>query len=208
MKRPIIRLSLILIFFSQVTIADSFVVSDIRIDGLQRLSARSAFSALPIDVGDEVDETLVAGSIKALFKTGNYRDIKVEREGDVLVYIVSERPSISSIELDGNKSIDSDSLLEGLSQSGLEEGSVFQRATLERVKLELERQYIAQGRYGARVDITVTPQPRNRVILQIEIYEGEVASIKHVNIVGNQVYSDEILQDLFELKVTHFWSFF
>ena len=208
MKRSIIRLSLIFIFLTQSAFADTFVVSDIRIDGLQRLSARSAFSVLPIDVGDTVDARLIADSIRALFRSGNYQDIKVEREGDVLVYVVSERPSISSIELDGNKSIDSENLLEGLARSGLEEGSVFQRATLERVKLELERQYIAQGRYGASVDTKVTPQPRNRVSLEIDIYEGEVASIKHVNIVGNKVFEDETLQDIFELKETHFWSFF
>lgn len=188
---------------------EQFVTQDIRINGLQRIPVRVVYKALRINVGDEVTSNRVAQSIKSLFATGNFDDIQISRaEGDVLVIRVSERPSISGIELDGNKAIESEQLLEGLRQTGLEKGRVFRRAMLERVSLELERQYVAQGRYGAKVETKVVPQPRNRVALEIDIYEGQVASIKHINIVGNKVFDTNNLLDLFSLKPTHFWSFF
>ncbi|HET8705905.1 MAG TPA: outer membrane protein assembly factor BamA, partial [Pseudomonadales bacterium] len=180
---------------------------DIRIEGLQRISASSVFSTLPVNVGDQVDDDRIAEALKALFKTGNFQDIQIGRDGNVMVINVSERPSISSIELEGNKSIEKDKLLDGLAQSGLAQGSVFKRETLDRVRLELQRQYIAQGRYGARIEPSVTPQPRNRVALKIKIVEGEVAAIKQVNVVGNKVFSEDDLLDVFELKASHFWSF-
>lgn len=188
--------------------AESFVIQDIRIEGLQRISAGAVFNVLPLQVGDEVDAETLARSARILFKTGNFQDIQLGRDGDVLVVLVSERPSISKIEIEGNKSIETENLMDGLSKAGLSEGSVFQRATLDRLKLELERQYVAQGRYGARVTPEVTPLPRNRVSIHITIKEGDVATISGINIVGNTVFSDELLQDEFELKKTHMLSFF
>src|SRR5690606_7880290 len=134
--------------------------------------------------------------------------IRLARENDVLVIVVSERPSITKIEIEGNKSIETENLMDGLSKAGLSEGSVFQRATLDRLKLELERQYIAQGRYGARVVPAVTPLPRNRVSIHITIKEGDVATISGVDIVGNTLFTDEELAEEFELKKTHMFSFF
>ncbi|OUS24926.1 outer membrane protein assembly factor BamA [Gammaproteobacteria bacterium 45_16_T64] len=199
--------ALLLILASSVR-AEPFVVKDIRIEGLQRLSLGAVFNVMPIDVGDEVDANSLARISRILFKTGNFQDIQIARDDDVLVVSVSERPSITTIEIDGNKSIETDNLLDGLSQAGLSEGSVFQRATLDRIKLELERQYISQGRYAARVTPEVTPLPRNRVALKIEIKEGDVATISGIDIVGNHLFEDEELIDLFELKETHFTSFF
>ena len=188
--------------------ADSFTIKDIRIEGLQRISAGAVFNVLPLRVGDQVDEDALARSARILFKTGNFQDIGLFEENNILIVRVSERPSIASIELDGNKSIETENLMEGLSQAGLSEGSVFQRATLDRLKVELERQYISQGRYGARVEPKVKPLPRNRVSIHIEIKEGDVATISGVNIVGNTVFSDEVLQDEFDLKKSHMFSFF
>lgn len=119
-----------------------------------------------------------------------------------------ERPSVSSIEIEGNKAISTEDLMKGLKQSGLAEGEIFQRATLEGVRNELQRQYVAQGRYSAEVDAEVVPQPRNRVGLKIKINEGTVAAIQHINIVGNNVFDDEELSQLFELKTTNWLSFF
>lgn len=188
--------------------AESFTIKDIRIEGLQRISAGAVYNALPLQSGDNVDSEMLASALHALFKTGNFQDIKLLREGNSLVVQVSERPAISKIELDGNKSIDKENLLKGLSEAGLAEGSVFQRATLDRVKLELERQYVAQGRYGARVTPKVKPLPRNRVELDIKIKEGDVATIASVNIVGNSAFEEEDLLNVFELKETHLTSFF
>jgi outer membrane protein insertion porin family len=186
----------------------SFYVADIRIEGLQRVDERSVFAALPINIGDRLDDVVLGRSVKALFKTGNFSDIQVKRDGDVLVLAVEERPAISAIEIDGNKSIGTEQLLDALKMSGLEEGEIFKRATLERIHLELERQYLSQGRYGAKVKTTVTPEARNRVAIDIEVTEGDVARIQHMTIVGNQEFSDQELLSQFELKIPGIWGLF
>ncbi|HKM25981.1 MAG TPA: outer membrane protein assembly factor BamA [Thiopseudomonas sp.] len=188
--------------------AAPFTVSDIRVNGLQRVSAGSVFGALPLNVGETVDERRLADATRELFKTGFFEDIQLSREGDVLIVTLLERPSISSLEIEGNKVISKDDLLKGLKQSGLAEGEIFQQATLEGVRNELQRQYVAQGRYSANIEAEVVPQPRNRVALKIKVTEGSVASIQHINVVGNKVFKDEELTDLFELKTKNWLSFF
>lgn len=188
--------------------AESFTITDIRVNGLQRVSAGSVFGALPLNVGEQVDDRRLVEATRALFRTGFFQDIQLGREGGVLVISVVERPTISAIELEGNKAIKSEDLLKGLQQSGLAEGEIFQRATLEGVRNELQRQYVAQGRYSAEIETEVVPQPRNRVSLKIKINEGSVAAIQHINVVGNTVFPDEDLLNLFELKTTNLFSFF
>ena len=188
--------------------AESFTITDIRIDGLQRVSAGSVFGALPLNVGDAVDERRLVDATRSLFRTGFFQDIRLGRDGGVLVIEVIERPSISGIEIEGNKAIATEELLKGLRQSGLAEGEIFQQATLEGVRNELQRQYVAQGRYSASIETKVETLPRNRVALKIEINEGSVAAIQHINIVGNQVFSDEELAGLFELRTSNWLSFF
>jgi outer membrane protein insertion porin family len=207
MKRLLLTAVLSVLMIAEVH-AESFTVSDIRVNGLQRVSAGSVFGALPLNVGEEVDDRRLVESTRALFKTGFFQDIQLGRDGNVLVINVVERPSVSAIELDGNKAITSEDLLKGLKSSGLAEGEIFQRATLEGVRNELQRQYVAQGRYSAEVDTEVVPQPRNRVLLKIKINEGTVAAIQHINVVGNTVFSEEDLTDQFELKTTNWLSFF
>lgn len=206
MKRSL--LSLLIGSMAYASGANAFVVSDIRIDGLQRVSAGTVFNALPIEVGDDVDSGGVADAAKYLFRTGYFKDIQFGRDGDVLVVSVVERPSISEIVIEGNKAIKTDDLKQGLSKSGLAEGEIFQQATLEAIRLELERQYVAQGRYGANITAEVEPQPRNRVKLTIKVKEGKVATIRHINVVGNTVFPQSDLIDLFELKETGMFSFF
>ncbi|KTS97273.1 membrane protein [Pseudomonas oryzihabitans] len=188
--------------------AESFTISDIRVNGLQRVSSGSVFGALPLNVGEAVDDNKLAEASRALFRTGFFQDIQLGRDGNVLVVNVVERPTISSITLEGNKAISTDDLMKGLKQAGLAEGEIFQRATLEGVRNELLRQYVAQGRYSASIDTEVIPQPRNRVQLKININEGQVATISHVNVVGNTVFPEDDLTSLFELKPSNWLSFF
>ncbi len=187
---------------------ETFVIKDIRVDGLQRISVSKIYRKLPLDIGDKATPEQVATAIRALYKTGNFQDVRIEQEDQTLIVKVSERPSISRIDIKGNKFIKTEDLEEGLKQEGLAKGSVFQRATLAHVKNGLERQYVAQGRYGAKVTPEVVAQPRNRVALNIHIEEGEVALIKHINIIGNHLVKDEVLLELFQLKKTHLTSFF
>jgi outer membrane protein insertion porin family len=207
MKRLLLTAVLSVLMIAEVH-AESFTISDIRVNGLQRVSAGSVFGALPLNVGETADDRRLVESTRALFKTGFFQDIQLGREGNVLVINVVERPSVASIDIEGNKAISTDDLMKGLKQSGLAEGEIFQRATLEGVRNELQRQYVAQGRYSATVDTEVEAQPRNRVGLKIKINEGAVAAIQHINVVGNTVFSEGDLTDLFELKTTNWLSFF
>lgn len=193
---------------SLVYAMEGFVVEDIRVDGLRRVSAGTVFSDFPITVGQEVTQASIVRATKSLFKTGLFTDLQIEREANDLVVVVSERPAISKIEIEGNKNIEEDDLREGLRSAGMAEGKVFKRVTLERLELEILRSYVAQGRYSASIDAEVVELPRNRVEILLNIDEGEVASILHINIVGNEAFSDEELTDLMELKTSGFWSAF
>jgi outer membrane protein insertion porin family len=186
--------------------ADEFTVSDIRVEGLQRISAGTVFAAMPVNVGDQIDRDVMGNTIRSLFKTGNFDDIKLAREGNILVVSVQERPSISEIKIDGNKAIKTDALLDGLKKQGLAEGQVFKRSTLESMRQELARQYVAQGRYDANIQTEVVAQPRNRVSVRINVDEGNTAKIKSIAIIGNNKFDDETLRDLLELKSSGLWS--
>lgn len=208
MKQTRIWVLLWALLMSSHGLAQSFTISDIRVEGLQRISAGSVFAALPVGVGDAIDPPLIRAASRALFQTGNFDDISIGRDGSVLVVIVAERPSISEINIEGNKAIETEALLDGLAGSGLSEGQVFKRSTLEGMQLELQRQYVQQGRYDADIETEVIPEPRNRVSVNILVDEGNVAVIKHINLVGNSVFSDEELLDKIELKTTNWLSFF
>lgn len=208
MKRFLALLALVCTLISTPAFPQSFYVADIRVEGLQRISARTLFSEFPINVGDEVNSALLRRATSLLFQTGNFDDIELLRDGDVLIIKVRERPSISSIEIEGNDTLPTEVLMDALQQSGLAEGEIFKRATLDRIHLELERQYTGQGRYGAKIKTQVKAETRNRVALAINITEGDVASILHINIVGNKAFSDAELLDNFELSTPSFWSFF
>lgn len=207
-KQSIFSLLLFLFLLSATDWALAFLVSDIRVEGLQRVSAGSVFNSVHVNVGDDVTDIQIRQIIREIFKTGFFKDVSVGRDGNVLVIIVSERPSIDSIEIEGNKAIETEALLRGLEGSGLAEGQIFKQVTLDHIQLDLERQYVSQGRYGANIETEVIDLPRNRVSLKIDVTEGEVAGIQHINIVGNTVFKDEELKELLELKLPSLLSFY
>ncbi len=188
--------------------AETFTVSDIRLQGLQRVSAGTVFNLMPINVGDTLDEVSIRQLIRLLFRSGYFKDIRMSRDGSILVITLVERPAIESIEIEGNKAIKTEALLEGLGQQGLREGEIFKQATLERVSIELERQYVAQGRYGASLETNVEDLPRNRVAIRIDIEEGKSSGIRHINVVGNEVFEEQELLDQLELKHPSLFSFY
>ena len=206
----LILLAISLVFFQIQTISsnEEWVMNDIRITGLQRVSAGSVFNVMPIAVGDTVDVYDLQTTAKTIFKTGQFDDIQLGREGNTLIISLVERPSIASIELDGNKALKTEDLLRGLDDAGLSLGQVFKRSIVNSLALEIQRQYVSQGRYGAKVDVTTEDELRNRVSLNIEIDEGEVAEINNINIIGNQSFPDEELVKGFELKTGGWFSFF
>ena len=201
-------LAVAIIVLSSPVCAEVFTIADIRLQGLQRVSAGTVFNILPVSVGDTVDEVGVRQLIRLLFRSGFFDDIRMARDGDVLVVTFKERPAIESIEIDGNKAIKTDALLDGLGQQGLREGEIFKQATLERVGIELERQYVSQGRYGAAIDTEVEQLPRNRVAIKIDVEEGKTSGIRHINIVGASVFPLDELLDQFELQYPSLMSFY
>lgn len=193
---------------STAAFADRFQVSDIRVEGLQRIAAGTVFNHLPVQVGDTTTDAVTAGIIRALYGTGFFKDVRVERDGTVLVVWVQERPAVAEINIAGNKSLDTEELKAALKDIGLAEGRTFNRLLLDRIELELERQYYAQGKYGVEIESTVSPLERNRVAVSIVVTEGLTARIKQINIIGNQDFEEQELLDLFELGHTRWNSFY
>ncbi len=191
---------------SQVAAAE-FVVKDIRVEGLQRISAGTVFNYLPVKIGETISTEDTPDIIKSLFKTGFFKDIKLENEDGVLVIFVQERPAISEIEITGNKSIETEALLQGLKEIGLAEGRTFNRSVLDRIEQELTRQFYSEGKYAVKLESTVTPLERNRVAVRIAIVEGESAKIKNINIVGVKSFDKMELLDKFQLGLPSWWDF-
>ena len=191
---------------SQPATAQEFTVADIEVEGLQRVSAGNVFAAFPIDIGASLNEQELGDAIRTLFRTGLFTDIEAYRDNGTLVLQVQERPAIASIEIEGNRNIETDVLLDALAGAGLQEGQVFRRATLERLELEILRSYVGQGRYNAQVRASAEELPRNRVAVRLDINEGDVAAIRHINIVGNEAFPDDELLDLFELRTSSWWN--
>ena len=180
--------------------ADPFTVRDIRVEGVQRTEAGTIFSYLPIKVGERVDDEKLSQAVKALYATGFFRDVRLERQGDVLIVVVQERPTISSLTFSGNKEFDTDTIRKALKEIGLTESRIFDRSALERGEQELKRQYITRGLYGAKVQTTVTPQERNRVAITFTIDEGSASKIAGISIIGAKAFSEKQLLD--EMKLT------
>jgi outer membrane protein insertion porin family len=186
---------------------DPFIISDIRVDGLQRISEGTVYNYLPLDAGDELNGAATRSAIRELYRTGFFQDIAFGREGNILVITVRERPAIANVALSGNKAIKEEDLLRVMHDIGLSEGEVFDRLVLDRLKQELVKQYFSQGRYAVSVDTRVTELDRNRVRISIVIAEGDVAEIRHINIVGNETYPDKDIEEEFESGIPPFWKF-
>ncbi|HET9482816.1 MAG TPA: outer membrane protein assembly factor BamA [Xanthomonadales bacterium] len=187
---------------------DPFVVSDIRIDGLTRISAGTVFTYLPIEKGDSVDRTRAAEAIRALYKTGFFKDVQISRQGEILVVTVIERPAISKITIAGNKDIKTPDLLKGLSEIGLAEGETYDRLQLDRMVQELTRQYNNRGKYNVAIKPYVRELDRNRVDVSVTIAEGKAARIRHINLVGNKAFDDEEIREDFESDTSNWLSWY
>ncbi len=184
-----------------------FVVRDIRLEGLERVSRGALFAHLPIDVGERFTPDMTPRLIQALYASGFFDDIRIGRDGDVLVIRVKERPAIADITIEGNKDIDSDQLKEALKQAGIAKGRVFNRSVLAELKRELRQQYFARGKYNVQIDTKVTELEGNRVDIDIHISEGVVTRIRRVNIIGNHAFSDEELMKDFSSGIPAWWAF-
>lgn len=194
--------------WANVTLAaDSFIIADIRVEGLQRISEGTVFNYLPLNTGDELTPSNTRAAIRELYRTGFFQDIQFAREKNILVITLRERPAIAAINITGNKAIKEEDLKRVLFDIGLSEGEVFDRLVLDRLQQELVKQYFSQGRYAVSVDARVTELDRNRVRIAIVIDEGDVAKIRHINIVGNETFTDKEIREDFEADIPPKWKF-
>tara|TARA_B100000003_G_scaffold131743_1_gene118229 strand:+ start:2107 stop:4431 length:2325 start_codon:yes stop_codon:yes gene_type:complete len=203
-------LILFLIFFSNTYLSqeESWVLEDIRVSGLQRVSAGSVFAVMPVSIGDIITEDLYKEIVVSIFDTGKFDDIKLGRDGNALLINLQERPTIDEILIEGNKAIKTDALLDGLKNSGIFVGALYKRSVFESLSIELERQYSSQGKYSSKVEVLTEDLPKNRVKLSVNIDEGASSSLVKINIVGNKTFTDEEILEQFKLKEKNWLSIF
>ncbi len=187
---------------------EPFTASDIRIDGLQRISAGTVLTYLPIERGDTVSSSDVGDAIRALYRTGFFEDVQLDRQGNILVVTVAERPAINRLTLTGNKDIKTDDLLAGLKDIGLSEGDTFDRLGLDRVTQELTRQYNNRGKYSVSITPTVSRLDRNRVDVTITVDEGKAAKIRHINLIGTEKFDNEDILAGWESRESSWMSWY
>ncbi len=178
---------------------DSFVVRDMRVEGLQRISEGTVFNYLPINIGDTIDQIRVQEAIRALYDQALFDDIEMRREEDTLIVVVKERPSIENFTIDGNKDIKTEDLMESLRGVGLSRGRTFDRSVLDNVQQFLKEQYYDRGKYAVVIDTSVVERPNNTVSVAINVKEGDRAKIRQVNIVGNNNFEEAAIREGFEL---------
>lgn len=184
---------------STAAYAQNFVIEDIQIDGLQRISSGVVFGLLPVGIGDVVSDNVPAEIIRAITASEYFEDVEVAREGNVLFISVLERPSVSEINITGNKVLKTEDILENMATADITEGGIFTRATLEAIRQGIQEVYSGRGRYGTTVEIDIEEQPRNRVAINMTVNEGKESRIQYINIVGNNAFDDDELLDLFDL---------
>ena len=206
MRRILIILLCGLFSIKSALALDPFVIADIRVEGLQRISEGTVFNYMPVDANELLTPARARQALRALFRTGFFSSVDLEREGDILVINVVERPAIAGISLSGNKAIKDEDMYPVLADIGLSEGEVFQPQSLDRIKQELVKQYFSQGRYAVSVESRVVELDRNRVRISIIIEEGSTAEIKHINIVGNTLFTDKEIKSEFESKIPPVWK--
>jgi len=187
---------------------DTFTVGDIRIEGLQRISEGTVFNYLPVNIGDHLDGARIGEAMRALYATGFFRDVELRRDGNILLVVVVERPSIAKFEIKGNKDIKTEDLQKSLRNVGLATGKTFDRSVLDEVKQYLTDQYFSRGKYAVRVDTKITDLPGNKVDVIVDIKEGKRAKIEEINIVGNTRFKEKDILGSFELKTPNWLSWY
>jgi len=187
---------------------DEFTVSNIRIEGLQRISEGTVYNYLPVNIGDHLNAQRIREAMRALYATGFFRDVEMRRDGTVLVVAVAERASLESVDIKGNKDIKTEDLQKSLRNVGLAAGKTFDRSTLDEVTQYLTDQYYSRGKYAVSIDSKVENLPDNRVRVNINIKEGSRAKIRQINIVGNTVFRDKDILGTLQLTTPNWQSWY
>ncbi|NOY74021.1 MAG: outer membrane protein assembly factor BamA [Gammaproteobacteria bacterium] len=207
-QKTLLALFIVFVASSHAWAFVPFKVEDIRLEGLQRISIGTVLNYLPLQVGEVMDEERSVDAIGALYDTGFFEDIILSHDEGLLIVHVVERSAIAEINISGNEDIDSEQLTEGLEEIGLAKGRTFNPSLLDQVEQELQRQYFSRGKYGVNIDSSVENLPRNRVAINIEIFEGDIAEISQITLIGNEAFSKKTLLKQFQLETRNDFSFF
>jgi len=187
---------------------EGFVVTEINVNGLQRMELGTFFNMLPLQVGERIDSSRVPTIIRSIFASNSFEDIRMFRDGGKLIIDVQERPTISEITIDGNSDIKTEQILEAMRSSGFAKGEIFDPSAIKSIKMGMEEQYFAHGKYSIKIEDKIVNQSRNRVHVKFQVNEGDPAKIQKIKIVGNKVFEDEELLSQFELSEGGMFSFF
>jgi len=206
MTRKLLSTLLLSGFASTAAYGQNFVIEDIQIDGLQRISSGIVFGLLPVGIGDEVSDQVPAEIIRAITASEYFEEVEIAREGNVLFISVLERPSVSEINITGNRVLKTEDILRNMATADITEGGIFTRATLEAIRQGIQEVYSGRGRYGTTVDIEVEELPRNRVAINMTVNEGAESRIQYINIVGNNAFEDDELLALFDLGLKPWYN--
>ena len=206
--KSLLRFMLFLFLVINHSLADDFVVSDMRVEGLQRISEGTVFNYLPINIGDRIDEIRIQEAIRSLYSQSLFDDIEIRHDENLLVIVVRERPSIESFTIEGNKDIKTEELMESLRGVGVSRGRSFDKSVLDNVTMFLREQYYDRGKYGVKIETNVVDRPNNTVSINVNVKEGDRAKIRQVNIVGNYTFREEDIREAFELDTANWLSWF
>ncbi len=208
MNKTLLSVLICSIFSASALAFEPFAVKDIRVEGIQRTEAGTVFSYLPVKVGDVLNDEKAAQSIKALFATGFFKDVRIEVDKDVMIVVLQERPAIAKLDFVGMKEFEKDAITKALKEIGLAEGRIFDRALMEKAEQELKRQYLSRAKYAVNITTTVTPLERNRVGINFNIEEGSAAKIRQINIVGAKAFNEKDLLAQFDLTTPGWLSWY
>lgn len=193
---------------SEIAKNTGFIVEEIQVNGLQRMELGTFFNMLPLQVGERLEPSRVPTIIRTLFSAENFDDIRILRDGNILLIDIVERPTISDITIDGNNDIKTEQIMEVMKHSGFAKGEVYNPAAIKNIVDGMQEQYFSHGKYSVNITNNVIRRSRNRVLIEFDIKEGEPARIQSINIVGNQLFSDDDLLNQFELSTGGWLSVF
>lgn len=186
---------------------ESFKVDKIEIQGLKRINEGTVLNYLPIQIGQTIQPSDTAKIIRVLYKTGFFSDVTLDHKGNTLIVKVVEKPTIGQFKITGNKSIPTKTLRKTLSDLGFAEGRVYDPSLLSSIRDSLQREYYNRGNYNATVTTKVTHTSSNRVDININVFEGPLAKISEISIIGNHAFKEKELVKQFSLSTTGMFSF-
>ena len=189
----------LLLVFARVHAA-SFIVEDIEVQGIKKISVGTVLNYLPLKTGDSFDTENSAEVIRELYKTGFFDSISLYRMNDSLVIQVKERPSIAEVEFDGNKEVNDEIMTDALKQIGITRGKIYNPKLLEKLQQELQQLYYSLGKYSVRIEARTEELDEDRVKIDIGISEGAPARIRSINLIGNSAFDEDELLDKFKLE--------